>query len=717
MAEVSQPTAEINRCQRIESIVLGIGGLVVAAAIFVATSQPTGPYVVLADNIHWTAAYLTAAILAGLGWARSRGACRSARFWIFAGLGAYAFGQILWDIQVAAAWNPFPGPSDLFFALSGVGLLVGVIKSVLPVLPKTEASPFLLDLAILATFSVGITLAMSLPSQGTMSGLQFTALLLYPVFQLTVTWAAILASLYARVPNQVGRVLFVLALAINSWLWMEWNLRTLAGTLADGTIYNAMFSLNALLLGMGASRWSVLPESRSQEFGQRLLRYLPLAAVVMAAALIIHGALIDASRLETTVAGVAAGVAIFVLAAWRQSLLVRSLRTSETHLRNVLQTSPDLVYVFDIATQTPTLFNDAVIRRFGYDPRTFPGEHLDPMNLIHPDDREALPEEWKRVSDLPDGTINTHRFRALAADGTYRWLETNEIVFHRSPTGEAETLLGTAEDVTDRVLAEDRSRVMNQELERKVQDRTRELSHANQELQAFASAVAHDLRSPVRAIDGYAAILADDLKEVAGGENQQMLKRIRDVTKRMAGIIDRMLSLAQLKVAPLERQEMNLAVLAYDVADTLDASDPTRQVRWEIDAEIPVYADPTLIRVVLDNLMSNAFKFSRQSGEAKIEVKAIVDAATGETGFFVRDNGLGFPREQAQRLFEPFYRLHSESEYEGSGIGLATVQRIVQRHGGDVAAAANEGEGAIFTVQLPMPTTTIPERQTTTSGR
>jgi light-regulated signal transduction histidine kinase (bacteriophytochrome) len=264
--------------------------------------------------------------------------------------------------------------------------------------------------------------------------------------------------------------------------------------------------------------------------------------------------------------------------------------------------------------------------------------------------------------------------------------------------GEHFASLVQVEDVTERMRAEARVQALNRTLEARVALRTRELSHANQELEAFAYSVSHDLRAPLRSIDGFSRLLSERYRDAIDDSGQDYLKRMRSASARMSDLIDALLKMSRVSRGELKYSEVDLTAMAHDIAADLRNSEPLRQVAFDIAPGLVAQGDPALLRNLMDNLMGNAWKFTRACKDARIEV-----GRTAEGEFFVRDNGAGFAPEYATKLFRPFQRLHTEAEYAGHGIGLASVKRVVERHGGSIRAEGEEGKGAMFAFGLPQP--------------
>ena len=215
---------------------------------------------------------------------------------------------------------------------------------------------------------------------------------------------------------------------------------------------------------------------------------------------------------------------------------------------------------------------------------------------------------------------------------------------------------------------------------------------ANQELEAFSYSVAHDLRAPLRAVDGFSRALLEDCAEALDATGKNHLQRVRNAAQRMAQLIDDLLRLSRVGRADLKPAPVDLSRLAETVSGELQRADPARKVQVVIAPGVVAPGDAHLLRVALENLIGNAWKFTSKVPSARVEFG--VDQRDGQPVYFVRDNGAGFDQAYAGRLFAPFQRLHHESEFPGTGIGLATVQRIVRRHGGKIWAEGKVGEGA-----------------------
>lgn len=265
--------------------------------------------------------------------------------------------------------------------------------------------------------------------------------------------------------------------------------------------------------------------------------------------------------------------------------------------------------------------------------------------------------------------------------------------------GELVVLTSSFNDMLAQIQARDRSLQEARDLlEQRVQARTAELNATNKELEAFCYSVSHDLRSPLRSIDGFSLALAEDCHDVLSPEAKVYLERIRASTQRMGMLIDDLLALSRITRGEIRQERVDLSALARAIASELASAEPDRPIEVVIRDGITAVGDSRLLRQVLENLIGNAWKFTSKTAEPTIEVGSVVDR--GVVTYFVKDNGAGFDPAYADRLFGVFQRLHAMTEFPGTGVGLAIVDRIIQRHGGKVWADAVSGRGASFYFRL-----------------
>lgn len=251
----------------------------------------------------------------------------------------------------------------------------------------------------------------------------------------------------------------------------------------------------------------------------------------------------------------------------------------------------------------------------------------------------------------------------------------------------------------ERQEAAERVRALNDQLEMRVLERTSQLEAVNRELESFSYSVSHDLRAPLRAIDGFSKILLDECSTVLGEEGLRLLHVIRNNTARMGQLIDDLLSFSRVSRHEVVKSRIRLQALISTLVEELRAMYPRRVVEVQVRPMPDILGDPAMIRQAFANLLSNAFKFTLYEPNPRIEIGS--NRQDGDTVIFVKDNGAGFDMAYQDKLFGVFQRLHTLDEFEGTGIGLAIVQRVIQKHGGRVSAEGEVGKGAVFTVRLP----------------
>jgi PAS domain S-box-containing protein len=356
----------------------------------------------------------------------------------------------------------------------------------------------------------------------------------------------------------------------------------------------------------------------------------------------------------------------------------QALRGSERFLDSIVENLPDMVFVKEAQELRFDRINRAGEVLLGIDRGALLGKNdfdffpREQAEFFQARDRETLAAGV--VVDIPEEPIQTKSGEA--------WLHTKKVPI-LDDQGAPRYLLGISENITQRRRAVGELSAAKEAAEA-----------ANGELEAFSYAVAHDLRAPLRAIDGFSRMLEEDCAEKLGPENAATLGRVRAAAGRMAELIDGLLRLSQLSRGELAHERVDLTRLAQQIHARLREAHPTRKVDVVVDDGLVAHGDPHLLTAALENLLGNAWKFTGKSDGARIELRKRVEG--GRPVYFVKDNGAGFEPAYASKLFGPFQRLHSAKDFEGTGIGLATVQRIVQRHGGRIWAEGEVGRGATF---------------------
>jgi PAS domain S-box-containing protein len=405
---------------------------------------------------------------------------------------------------------------------------------------------------------------------------------------------------------------------------------------------------------------------------------------------------------------------VAALNAMRQRLNAsfQQLQDSEFRWQHALEGAGHGVWDYHVPTGK-VIYSRRWKEMLGYRDDELPNELDTYQRLAHPDD---LRTAMRLLEANFNGSSKTYAIeqRMRCKDGSWKWIVARGMVVEQDAQGRAVRIIGTHTDFSERRAAEEAMarlleqteqaraalRLANDSMEAQVRERTAQLQRANQELEAFSYSVSHDLRSPLRGIAGWSQALEEDYGGQLDDTARLYLARVQGEAQRMGQLIDGMLELSRLGRAALNRRALDLSALAQAVATRVREGHPERAIELAIAPGLQAWGDRALLEAVLHNLFENACKFSAMRDPARIafgrETTPAPAGGQAVPAWFVRDNGAGFDMRHAHKLFGVFQRLHQASEFAGSGIGLTTVQRIVQRHGGQVWASAAPGAGATF---------------------
>jgi PAS domain S-box-containing protein len=372
------------------------------------------------------------------------------------------------------------------------------------------------------------------------------------------------------------------------------------------------------------------------------------------------------------------------------------LRLSEERFRLLVEGVKEYAILMLDPEGNVLSWNAGAERLIGYRAEEILGLHISrfyPEDVGHPSAEEAL------AIAAHEGHFREEGWR-VRMDGSRFWADVT-LTALRDRGGALRGFAKITHDMTERRAADEEIRVLNAELEQRVRQRTAELAQAVSELEAFSYSVSHDLRAPLRAIDGFSQALCAHGAERLDDQGRHYLERIRAGARRMSDLIDDLLLLARVSRSALRRDAVDVGELAAGIVDEQRRRHPGRHVDVRIAKGMAATADRRLLAIALENLLDNAWKFTSRRPQAHIEVGT--EPKDGEEAYFVRDDGAGFDMAYADKLFGAFQRLHDAADFEGTGIGLATAQRVIARHGGRMWAEGRPGEGATFFFTLGRP--------------
>ncbi|MEZ5643883.1 MAG: PAS domain-containing protein [Burkholderiaceae bacterium] len=374
----------------------------------------------------------------------------------------------------------------------------------------------------------------------------------------------------------------------------------------------------------------------------------------------------------------------------------QAVRASEERLRLAMAAASQGMYDLNLETGETTVSAEYA-HMLGYDPSDFQETRQSWMERMHPEDRGGV---IRALDDYLAGRVPAYRveFRLRTREGHWKWVLSMGQIEAWSTEGLPLRLLGTHTDIDALKSAESTLREIDATLEARVGERTAELSAAYRELETYAYAVSHDLRAPLRVLSGYSQALLEDCGDVLQGQARAYLDRINQSAARMGDLIEGILALSRSSRGELRHDRVDISTLARQRLSQL-AEETGRSVAFDVEDDLVVNGDRRMLSSVLTNLIDNAWKYTGSTPFPSIQVRACEHE--GLRGFRVVDNGAGFDMRHAEKLFKPFQRLHRDDQFPGIGVGLATVQRIVHRHGGQISVKASPGAGAAFCVVLP----------------
>ena len=367
----------------------------------------------------------------------------------------------------------------------------------------------------------------------------------------------------------------------------------------------------------------------------------------------------------------------------------KALRASEALYRSILNASPDGISITDLEGRILSISPSSLTMSGYKQEEELLGRPITDFMVV-----EDLERAQTNIMLMHQGIFTgPGEYRAIRSDGSLYDIEVNA-EFIRGADSQPTRMIFIVRNITRRKQAEEQIQRLNAELEKHVAERTAQLTAANQELEAFSYSVSHDLRAPLRSLDGFSKTLLEDHAGQLDEQGKYYLARIQKASQRMGQLINDLLNLSHITRIGLSYQQVDLSTLAQNIAAELTSQDFQRLVKFDIAANMVVKGDADLIKIALENLLNNAYKFTSQREQAHIQMGVVEQ--DGKKVYFVRDNGAGFNMSYANKLFIAFQRLHSEKDFPGTGIGLATVQRIINRHGGRIWAEGDVDKGATF---------------------
>jgi PAS domain S-box-containing protein len=366
------------------------------------------------------------------------------------------------------------------------------------------------------------------------------------------------------------------------------------------------------------------------------------------------------------------------------------LTSSEKKFENLFHKNPYPIIVCDTGSRKLITLNNAFLKTFGYTEQQ--AKTLQISDLFCETQTPALNEALKSLYQENEPVL----MKAIKRTGHIFNVEVN---FYEIPFNQKKSWLLQIRDVTIEMNYREQLRLLTEHLERTVEERTRELQLVNEELEAFTYSVSHDLRAPLRAIDGFSKAIKDDTNSQLSEDSTSYLERVRKASQKVSALIEDLLRLARITRSTLTLRSIDLSAMAEELLESHTPEHRKDQMRVQIEPGLNVLADEGLIQIAVDNLLSNAVKYSSTRETTEITIGST--RANGTNAFFVRDNGIGLDVKYESKIYKPFQRLHNNDEFEGFGVGLATAKRVISRHGGKLWVESTPGNGATFYFTLP----------------
>jgi PAS domain S-box-containing protein len=654
----------------------------------------------LLDNVHWTTSYAAAALLGWLGLRRAPADAAPFKRWLALALGAYFVGQLSWDLQVALDENPFPGPSDVFYVCLGALTAIGLSSLLRSRATEEQRRTALFDSAGLWVGVLAVTLSAYLPRRGDLGTLELTFLVGYPVVLCGAACLALVLLLSLRLAVDFGWSLFLVGLIGNGVLWLEWNSLTLDGGLADGTPYNAAFSVSALAQGTGVYLLRVrsVASARWERACETLLRLLPFAFVVLAATALVLAYTLPGVPAAVQWSTAFGAVLILLIASSRQSLLLddrerliraeRALRASAAQYRVLMEQAADGIFIADPQGRYVDV-NSRGAEMLGMTRDEVVG--LTIADIVADDEKGRIPSA---IGELSKQRVVSSLWQMKRKNGTLFFGEVSGKIL---PDGRIQGML---RDVSDRL-----------ELERQLRQ-----SKKMEAIGVLAAGIAHDFNNILGAIRGNAELAAEDVGPSHAA--YESIEQIRLSARRATELVQQIVTFSRSGEPATER--VDVAEVIDEVTRLLRSTLPASvEIRYQASPEpLEVLGDATQVHQIVLNLCTNAWQALRDacgSIEIKLErvtltgtetLDASIETLPGEYACIsVRDDGAGMDTETLERVFEPFFS--TKGTGHGTGLGLSVVHGIVKNHRGGISVTSEPGAGTTFRVYLRL-TTSLP---------